>query len=237
MRLDKLLSNYKYGTRTAVKKLIKSGKVTVNNAVVKDNAMHINPEIDCVTIAGEVLNYKKQIVFMMNKPKGVVSTRKDPYYKSVFDLLSQSDQRFDLSIAGRLDVDTEGLLLLTNDGALLHEIITPNKMVEKVYYVETKQVIDNIEALLKPMTLLDGNDTPYTPRKPKIITSDKNTAVIAICEGKYHQVKRMFAAINHEVVYLKRIAINKLTLDENLALGAYKILSEDEIQALINKEG
>ena len=233
MRLDKFLSQLKYGSRNEIKKACKEGVVKVNDAVIKDASHIIDPMKDVVYYNDQPVRYFKQLVLMLNKPKGVVSANHDPIHKTVIDLLPDDYQRYDLAIAGRLDIDTEGLLILTNDGSLVHNIIHPKKALYKTYLVQTDKQISNIDDLLKPMTLFDGNQKPYEVLKPKIVDVNNNQAIIQIQEGKFHQVKRMFKKIGYEVIYLKRIAIHNLELDESLALGEVKKLTEEDIYKLL----
>lgn len=235
MRLDKCLSNLKYGTRTDVKKMIKSKRIKVNNHIVTDPSKYVEPNIDSIFVDQERVRYHQNIVYMMNKPKGYVCANKDKWHKTVFDLLKKDDQRYNLSIAGRLDIDTEGLIILTNNGALVHDIISPNKSVDKIYEVTTELPLDEPKRLLEPMVLLDGKKERYVPKRPNIIRADKNVVVISIQEGKFHQVKRMFEAIGHKVINLKRLAINQLALEETLELGTYRKLTNTEIDKLVSK--
>ncbi|MFU8787296.1 MAG: pseudouridine synthase [Candidatus Izemoplasmataceae bacterium] len=234
MRLDKFLSNLKYGSRNDIKKLCKAGLIKVNDNPIKDSSMDIDPLTDRIFFMNEAVVYHEQLVLMMYKPKGYVSANKDALHKTVFDLLPDAYKRHDLSIAGRLDIDTEGLLILTNDGQLIHSIIHPKKDVYKTYYVETDAIITNIEDLLKPMSLLDGNQTPYDVHLPRILSVEGHKATIQIKEGKFHQVKNMFSHIGYEVTYLKRTAIHELVLDPNLEPGEVKVLNEVEIDKLHN---
>lgn len=235
MRLDKLLSELKYGTRKELKNIIKKGFVTVNGKIVNKSDVQVNPEKDAIVFDGETVHYIEQFVLMMHKPVGYLSANHDLHDATVFDLLDERFLRYDLNIAGRLDKDAEGLLILTNDGNLIHQIIHPNKAIDKTYHVWTEKSIDNIEDLLKPLTIMDGNDMPFSPKQPTIVSSNDNEAIIKISEGKFHQVKRMFEAIGHRVVRLKRVAINNLTLDETLAEGEVKVLTDQEISLLIKK--
>jgi len=235
MRLDKLLSELKYGTRKELKNIIKKGFVTVNGKTVYKSDVQVDPETDEIVFDGETVHYIEQLVLMIHKPVGYLSANHDLHDATVFDLIDDRFLRYDLNIAGRLDKDAEGLLILTNDGNLIHQIIHPNKAIDKTYRVWTEKNIDNIEDLLKPLTIMDGNDMPFTPKQPTIVSSNDNEAVIKISEGKFHQVKRMFEAIGHQVIRLKRIAINNLTLDETLAEGEVKVLTDQEVNQLIKK--
>lgn len=220
MRLDKVLVNLKYGSRKELQAVIKKGYVTVNNVVIKKPDTKVS-EQDVITLFDEEVYYKEKVVLMLHKPSGYVSANKDGLHKTVFELIDEPYNRFDLNIAGRLDIDTEGLMLLTNDGKYLHNIITPNKDVYKKYYVETKEPFA-ASKLLKPFEINDGREQPYTPLTPKVEQITDKTFYLSIKEGKFHQVKRMVSHFNNEVTYLKRVAIGEIELDEGLALGEYK---------------
>ena len=221
MRLDKFLSNLKYGTRTEVKKAIKEGKVTINGKSAKEGKEWINPVKDTVYYEGEKVFFEEKIVLMLNKPKGYVSATKDNLHKTVVELIGEPYSRFDLKIAGRLDIDTEGLIILTNDGNLLHNLINPKKDVFKKYYVEVDRHFD-VDLLLEPMVIKDGNNQEYSPLKPKVSRITDKSFCLEIQEGKFHQVKRMCQYCGATVTYLKRISIGDIVLDENLSLGEYK---------------
>lgn len=233
MRVDKLLSTLHYGSRKELKDDIKQGYITVNGSVITQPNYHVDPLHDIVCYHGETVFYDDSIIIMMHKPQGVVSANHDTDHKTVIELLDEKYQRLDVHVAGRLDIDTEGLLLLTNDGTIIHKLIHAKKHIEKVYEVTTEKPIDNIEDLHKPMTLLDGNNQPYQPQSPRIITHQGNTAIIAITEGKFHQVKRMFKAIGHTVTYLKRTRIHTVQLDSDLSVGDYRVLTELEKENLL----
>jgi 16S rRNA pseudouridine516 synthase len=228
MRLDKFLSNLKYGTRSEVQSKIKKGFVTVNGVTVKDSKTQINPEEDDIIIDGETTYYKKTILLIMNKPAGYLSTSEIGKQKTVFELLKEPYNRLSLNIAGRLDKDTEGLLLFTNDGDLLHNIITPKKHVYKKYYVKTELPFD-ISNIDKTYEILDGRDRPYIPLKAIAETISSNEFYLSIMEGKFHQVKRMVQHFDNEVIYLKRVSIGKIILDESLQTGEYKEIEDYSI--------
>jgi 16S rRNA pseudouridine516 synthase len=221
MRLDKLLVECKYGSRKEVQKFIRRGYVFVNGSQIIKPDTKVSPETDEIIFDDELVYFKSKIVLMMNKPKGYVCANKDGLHKTVFELINEPYDRFDLKIAGRLDIDTEGLILLTNDGQYIHSIISPNKDVFKKYYVETKDDFD-AKQLLNPMSILDGKNCHYTPMTPKVEQLSDHSFYLYIQEGKFHQVKRMVAHFDNEVTYLKRIAIGDIELDSKLALGEYK---------------
>lgn len=235
MRLDKMLSNLKYGSRKTIAKLAKDGIITVNDQVVKDASQHIDPNKDSVYIGEEKVRFKQNMTLMMHKRRGVLSARKDDLSLTVIDDLKPEYQRYDLHIAGRLDKDAEGLLILTTDGKLLHDIISPNKDVYKTYEVITKEDTPDISRFNQPMTLQDGKGEPYQIAPPKIIAQTNQKTTIAIKEGKFHQVKNMFNAINCEVLYLKRVAVGNLNLPKDLAIGDTKELSQKDIDLIFKK--
>ncbi|KAJ52896.1 16S rRNA pseudouridine516 synthase [Clostridium tetanomorphum] len=233
-RLDKVLANLGYGTRKEVKALVKSGAVEVDEIVVKDSGMNIDPEKCKIKVDGEEINYRKFIYLIMNKPSGVVSATFDNYDETVIDLLEPEYQVFKPFPVGRLDKDTVGLLLITNDGELNHRLISPKWHVDKVYYAEINKQVDekDINAFEKGIILDDGYKC--LPGKLEIKKADENGSevYVTIQEGKYHQVKRMFEALNKKVIYLKRIKFGSLDLDENLEEGKYRELTEDELNKL-----
>ena len=234
-RLDKVLANMGYGTRKQVKAIAKSGEVTVNGKVVKDSSEHVNPYEDEIVVSGEKLIYKKYIYLMMNKPPGVISATEDKYCDTVIDILEHEDYIFSPAPVGRLDKDTEGLLLITNDGELNHKLLSPKKHVPKKYYakIEGKVVDEDIEAFKNGVILEDGYKT--LPGELTILESNDISKIeVIIYEGKYHQVKRMFESVGKKVIYLKRLEMGPLKLDDTLELGEYRELTDEEIEALYN---
>ena len=217
-RLDKIISNLGYGSRKEIKALVKKGLVKVDGEIVKDNGLLIDPEKSVININGEDLFYREYIYLMMNKPDGVISATYDNREETVIDLLEVEHQVFDPFPVGRLDKDTVGLLLLTNDGELNHRLISPKWHVDKVYYAKIDKAVDekDIEAFKNGITLDDG----YKCKEGKleiISSSDEGSEVmVTIQEGKYHQVKRMFEALGKTVVYLKRTEFGGLPLDQEL---------------------
>lgn len=230
MRIDKLLANEGFGSRKEVKQLLKQGAVHQNGSVIKNGKQHINPESDHITVFGESVIYKPFVYFMLHKPAGVITATEDIRDETVLDLLEAEDQLKEPFPVGRLDKDTEGLLLLTNDGKLAHQLLSPRKNVGKTYYAKIAgQVTESdVVAFKEGVQLDDGYIT-----KPAIlerITSDMESEIyVTITEGKYHQIKRMFEAVNKKVIYLKRIAIGRWKLDEDLAKGEYRELTDEEI--------
>lgn len=228
-----MLANLGYGSRKEVKDLLKSGVVKVNDQTVKNGKEQVNPEKDTVTLHGEVIEYKEYIYLMMNKPQGVISATEDYYDKTVIDLLEMEDAVYSPFPVGRLDKDTEGLLLLTNDGQLAHQLLSPKKHVPKTYFaVIDREVTDaDVKAFQVGVTLDDGYVTK--PGMLKILKSGIRSDIeLTITEGKFHQVKRMFEAVGKKVVYLQRISMGPLSLDESLELGEYRELTDEEITAL-----
>ena len=233
MRIDKMLANLGYGSRKEVKQLLKSGAVKVNDVVVKDAKQHVEPNQETVTLNGEVIEYKEFIYLMMNKPQGVLSATEDNSCETVIDLLELEDQVYEPFPVGRLDKDTEGLLLITNDGQLAHRLLSPKKHVPKTYFAVIDQEVteEDVRAFTDGVTLDDGYKTK--PGELKILKSGLRSDIeLTITEGKFHQVKRMFEAVGKKVVYLQRISMGPLALDETLELGEYRELTEEEIQLL-----
>lgn len=238
MRLDKLLSNMGYGTRKEVKQLMKKGAVRVNTEPVKDAALHVDTEKDEVTVLGERVVYKEFMYLMMNKPQGVLSATEDKRDRTVIDLLDAEKEIYELFPVGRLDKDTEGFLLLTNDGKLAHNLLSPKKGVPKTYYAHIEGIVteEDTERFLEGVILDDGYETK--PGELHILKSaDISEIELTITEGKFHQVKRMFEAVGKQVIYLKRLSMGPLTLDERLELGTYRELTEEELQQLMQISG
>ncbi|WP_342598656.1 pseudouridine synthase [Psychrobacillus sp. FSL H8-0483] len=230
MRLDKFLAHMGFGTRREVKGLVKSKAIQVNDVAVKDSSMHVNELTDQVTVYGEIVEYKEFIYLMMNKPAGVISATEDSRDQTVIDLLDDDVRHFEPYPVGRLDKDTVGLLLLTNDGALTHRLLSPNKDVPKVYFAQVEGIVNeaDIEAFKVGVTLDDGYHTK--PGLLRIISSGPTSEIeLTITEGKFHQVKRMFEAVGKKVVYLKRLSMGSLKLDESLPEGTYRELTEEEL--------
>ncbi|MEK4714181.1 MULTISPECIES: pseudouridine synthase [Sporosarcina] len=238
MRLDKLLSNMGFGTRKEVKILMKKGSVRVNEVAVKDAALHVDTVKDEVTVLGQKVVYKEFMYLMMNKPQGVLSATEDKRDQTVIDLLDEEYNIFEMFPVGRLDKDTEGFLLLTNDGKLAHNLLSPKKGVPKTYYAHIEGIVteEDTKQFSEGVTLDDGYETK--PGQLRILKSaDISEIELTITEGKYHQVKRMFEAVGKQVVYLKRLSMGPLSLDETLALGSYRELTEEELQQLMQISG
>ena len=233
-RLDKIISNLGYGSRKEVKIFAKKGLIEVDGVVVKDNGMLVDPEKSVIRINGEEILYRKYIYLMMNKPDGVISATHDNRDETVVDLLELDHQIFNPFPVGRLDKDTVGLLLLTNDGELNHRLISPKWHVDKVYYAKIDKVVteDDIVKFKNGIVLDDGYKC--LEAKLEIISSSEEGSEVRVTiqEGKYHQVKRMFEAVGKTVMYLKRESFGGLDLDEDLEEGEYRELTDEELQLL-----
>jgi 16S rRNA pseudouridine516 synthase len=233
-RLDKVISNLGYGSRKDVKSFTKKGLIEVDSIIVRDNGMLVDPEKSIIKVNGEEILYRKNIYLMMNKPDGVISATHDKKDETVIDLLELEHQVFEPFPVGRLDKDTVGLLLLTNDGELNHRLIAPKWHVDKVYYSKIDKIVDekDVIAFKNGITLDDGYKC-MEANLEILSTSDEGSEVkVTIQEGKYHQVKRMFEAVGKKVVYLKREEFGGLLLDPNLEEGEYRELTDAELSLL-----
>lgn len=230
MRLDKFLANSGIGSRKEVKELIKQGLVFVNDERIKNSDKNIDEIKDIIKIRDKCIEYRKYVYIMLNKPQNVISATEDNKHKTVIDLIKGYDT-YNIFPVGRLDIDTEGLLLLTNDGKLSHNLLSPKKHVEKEYFVKLKENINDIDInkVENNIELEDG----YICKKAKIKRLSKNELNISITEGKFHQVKRMFKAVGNEVIFLKRVRMANILLDKNLKSGEYRELTENELKGLI----
>ena len=232
MRLDKYLAEMGVGTRQEVKKQIRQGKVTVNGTVVKAADTKIDETCDEVTIGGLNISYVSYEYYMLNKPGGVVSATEDRRDTTVIDLIKDK-KRKDLFPVGRLDKDTEGLLLITNDGDLAHRLLAPKKHVDKVYYAKIDGMVteEDVKRFAEGIDIGAEEEEMTRPAKLDIMKSAEESEIrLTIHEGKFHQVKRMFLAVGKEVTYLKRERMGTLCLDENLKPGEYRLLKEEEIE-------
>jgi 16S rRNA pseudouridine516 synthase len=233
MRIDKLLANMGYGSRKEVKKLLKDGGLKVNGEVIKDGKVHVDADNDTVMLYGEKVEYREFIYLLMNKPPGLISATEDANEETVIDILQMDDQIFNPFPVGRLDKDTEGLLLITNDGQLSHQLLSPKRHVPKTYFavIEGEVTDRDIEAFKEGVTLEDGYHTK--PGELVILKSGPTSDIeLTITEGKFHQVKRMFESVGKRVVYLKRLSMGPLKLDEDLELGEYRELTDEEVEML-----
>ena len=230
LRLDKFLCDVKVGSRSQVKEYLKKGMVKVNGEVVKRPEFKVDEKKDGISFQGKEILYKRYVYYMLNKPKGVVSATRDAC-RTVTDLLKDTGYD-DLFPVGRLDKDTEGLLLMTNDGNLAHNLLSPKKHVEKKYYVELERTLGEEDRKALETGVDIGEERLTFPAKVEQIT--ETSILLIITEGKYHQVKRMMQAVENEVVYLKRVAMGGIFLDENLPQGAYRELTEDEMGIIVS---
>ncbi len=254
IRLDKYLVEMSIGSRSQIKEMAKKGRITINGEVVKATDTKLDENNDIVAVDGSPVAYKAYEYYMLNKPAGVISATEDRHTKTVIDLITDKS-RNDLFPVGRLDKDTEGLLLITNDGDLTHRLLSPKKHVDKVYYAKVAGIVtsEHIKQFAEGLTLTDG--TKVLPGELEIISVDETCVTelmmdvsagettktqlkglseitLTIHEGKFHQVKRMFEAVGTKVIYLKRLSMGFLKLDEALLLGEYRSLTEDEINKL-----
>ncbi len=233
-RLDKILAHMGIGTRSELKKLVKSGAVTVNGAAVKDSGMQVDPYTSKIEVNGEHIQYRAFVYLMLNKPPGVVSATEDHRDRTVIDLLPREWRLFEPFPVGRLDKDTEGLLLLTNDGQLAHRLLSPRKHVPKTYYadIDGEAGESDIVAFRSGVTLDDGYVTMPAELRILRAAGGRSSIELTIMEGKFHQVKRMFEAVGKRVVYLKRLTMGSLILDPALPLGEYRELTDAELEQL-----
>lgn len=234
MRLDKFLSHTGYGTRKEVKGVLKKKSVLVNDVIVTKGDTILKLDTDTVTVNGEKVQYQKFIYLMLNKPDGYLSATEDNHQQTVIDLLDADSQRFNPFPVGRLDKDTEGLLLLTNDGDLAHFLLSPKKQVRKTYYAKVEGVMDeaDVKAFTEGIILEDGYECLPATLEILSTTADTSEVHITISEGKFHQVKRMVIACEKEVTFLKRLTMGSLKLDGKLELGEYRPLTDQELSEL-----
>lgn len=233
-RLDKVLSNVGYGSRAEIKRDCKRGLVVVNKAVVTNPGVQVDTDNDEILFDGERVEYREFIYLMLNKPDGYISATFDKFDPIVLDLIDPSYLVFEPFPVGRLDKDTEGLLVLTNDGKLSHRVLSPKKHVPKIYYAKIEGVVteEDVAEFEEGVTFLDDGYKTM-PAQLKILKSDEESEIeLTIHEGKFHQVKRMFESVGKKVVYLKRISMGNLKLDENLALGEYRELTDEEVMLI-----
>ena len=236
IRLDKFLTDMGLTTRRQAPYFIKSSGVTINGRPAVSPHEKVDPDADVIEVAGAKVVYKDKHYYMMNKPAGHVSATEDRRDPTVLDLLDEQARRYGLFPAGRLDKDSEGLLLLTNDGDWAHRIISPSKDVVKTYYIEVDGLLtdEDARAFAEGITLGDG--LKCRPAVLRVLAAgERSKALVYLTEGKYHQVKRMVAARGKHVAYLKRIAIGALKLDEGLKPGAYRPLTEEEVKSVFEK--
>lgn len=234
MRLDKLLSSQGLATRKQAKELARKGLLLVNGVAIKDTSFTVDPEQDEILVEGNPVQYKKHLYLMMNKPQGVVCATEDGRYPTVLDLVPDQFQRRGLFPAGRLDVDTEGFVLITDDGDFAHRILSPKQHISKTYHAKLEHSItaEDIVAFQDGVILEDG----YTCMSAELQTlkdDDEVWVSVVICEGKYHQIKRMFEARRNRVIALRRVKMGLLALDENLPLGECREILHKELQCIL----
>ena len=233
MRLDKFFSEQKILSRKEVVDCLKKGQITVNGAVVKKNDLKVDENKDEIALRGEVIRYKKFVYILLNKPAGYVSATEDTRDKTVIDLLPESLQKLDLFPCGRLDKDTVGLVILTNDGASAHNALSPKHHVEKKYYfvVADPYSDEDIKAIEDGITLADG----YTTKPCKIQREGEKDGYITLTEGKYHEIKRLFGARKNKIVFLQRISFSSIVLG-SLPEGEWRYLTDEEESIFTGKQ-
>lgn len=232
MRIDKYLADNSIGTRKEIKGIIKAGRICVNGVTAFDPGMHIVPGKDIITMDERVIEYERFHYYMLNKPAGTVSSTREGASVTVVELLAEENVK-NLSPVGRLDKDTEGLLLLTDDGALLHDLISPSKHVEKEYLVQTERPVskEDIKRLEKGVDI--GDDRPTLPARAYEVEDGLH---LIITEGRFHQVKRMLEAVDNSVTFLKRLRMGGLCLDSSLNPGEYRRLTDEELEKLRSRD-
>ena len=235
MRLDKFLVENGLGSRSQVKEVLKKGLVLVNGRAEKSPKTQINETADEVVVSGQKLTYEKFVYYLLNKPKGYISATEDERHKTVLDLLDETARQKEVFPVGRLDIDTHGLLLLTNNGKLAHAMLSPKKHVEKIYRAKVAGLMNqsDVERFARGIEL---KDFTCHPAQLKIVELDEEKEIslveITLAEGKFHQVKRMVAACGKEVTDLQRLSMGPLQLDPELALGEWRRLTEEELKSL-----
>ncbi|MBR6051860.1 MAG: rRNA pseudouridine synthase [Clostridia bacterium] len=230
MRLDKFLSDMGVCSRTESKRAARAGSIAVNGISVRDTSVHIDPGQDEVTYFGERVTYAEHTYIMMNKPDGVLSATEDGTGKTVLDLLPEKYAKMGLFPCGRLDKNTLGLLILTNDGKTAHDLLSPSKHVEKTYLFECESPLSDSDC----MTLCRGVDIgeKRSTREATLALDSRTRGEITVVEGKFHQIKRMFSAVGNKITYLERISFGGIPLDKGLARGEWRELTAEEISLL-----
>ncbi|HBS59437.1 MAG: pseudouridine synthase [Bacillota bacterium] len=229
LRLDRLLANMGLGTRREVKQIIKEGRVLVDGEAAGDAGLIVDSAVQIISVAGQVISYRKYIYLMLHKPAGLISATTDDRERTVVDLIGEDYRFYQPFPVGRLDKDTEGLLLLTNDGKWAHELTSPKKHVPKTYYVEMRGALRPADAAAVRRGIALGDFTSLPGELTILRSGEQSAAQITIYEGKFHQVKRMMAALGKEVTYLKRLSMGDLQLDERLKPGEYRELTVAEL--------
>ncbi|HEW9160557.1 TPA: rRNA pseudouridine synthase, partial [Streptococcus pneumoniae] len=236
MRLDKFLVACAVGSRTEVKNLLKAGRVTVNGKKEKSAKLQIDEKIDEIRFDGQVLEYEEFVYYMMNKPKGVISATEDPKHRTVLDLLDDLARSKEVFPVGRLDIDTHGLLLLTNNGQLAYVLLSPKRHVDKTYLAQVKGIMtqEDVETFAEGIPLKDFTCQPAILELVSIDTEKNQSQIrVTIAEGKFHQIKRMVGYCGKEVVDLQRLTMGTLVLDENLERGEWRRLTKEELEILL----
>lgn len=242
-RLDKILAHAGFGTRKDVKAILKEGVVEINGEVVKDAAIKIDSEKDILTVDGEKIDIKENVYLMMNKAQDYVCSNKDGEHETVFALIPEeychSYLGGDLHLVGRLDIDTEGLLLITSDGTFTHRLTSPKTHCSKKYLVHLRDSIEENQKALYTKKFAEGvhiaaegDDDEWDCKSAELEWIENDKCYLTIYEGRFHQVKRMFKAVGNEVVFLKRVAISNLVLDPNLKTGECRELTQEELELL-----
>lgn len=232
-RLDKLIASTGRWSRKEVRELARRGQIQVNGVPVRGPEKKFDPETAAITVAGEALQYRRYTWLMLNKPAGYLSATEDGRGETVLDLLPQDLRRQNLFPVGRLDKDTEGLLLLTNEGVLAHALLSPKRHVDKVYYARTagRLTEEDCRTFAGGLSLEDG--LLCRPAKLEILSAgEESEGLVTLREGKFHQVKRMLAARGNPVLYLERVRMGNLSLDSGLSRGSFRFLTEEEIEGL-----
>ncbi len=233
MRLDKYLTEAGFGSRSQVKQSIRKGQVQVDGVTETRSDRSIDEAVSEVIVQGRVVRFQKTVYYMMNKPTGFVCATRDHREKTVLELLREEDRRrTDLFPAGRLDKDAEGLLLITNDGALAHRLLTPRRHVPKTYFVKLSHGLEEEQIQMLEAGIDIGEEKQTLPARFCWKDREKKEALLTITEGKFHQVKRMFSAVGTHVLYLKRVRMGNLALDETLEPGQYRALTAEELKEL-----
>lgn len=235
-RIDKIIASQGKYSRSEVKKLVKDGRVTLDGKAVKSSDIKADPDQCNIAIDGKSIGYKKHLYIMLNKPQGVVSATEDTDHKTVIDLVPKELKRDGLFPAGRLDGDTVGFVLITDDGDFAHRILSPKNHIMKTYHATLQRPVtqEDIDAFRNGIELKDGTLCLEAQVRP--LEGDEPMAEIKICEGKYHQVKRMFAALGNKVVFLRRVKMGKLSLDESLGEGQCREITAEELRLIQQKD-
>jgi 16S rRNA pseudouridine516 synthase len=234
MRIDKFLSQMGEGSRSDVKKLLAYGRIKVNGTVVKQAKVHINPETDEVRMGDRLISYTPFVYLMLNKPAGYISATRDGRIQTVLDLVPTAYKHLDLFPAGRLDRDTVGLMLITNDGQLAHKLLSPKYHVHKTYRVTAASPLTDRDIETLENGVIIGQNYKTLPAKVQRIEEEANQILLSIREGKYHQVKEMLLAVDNQVIFLERVSFGPLHLDGGLSRGEIRELTEVELEALFD---